>query len=65
LQHIPIVMLTTSAEERDIAFTLKAGAYSFLTKPATFDEWIDIMRSLSDVFAYKQGCWHGLDGRTG
>jgi CheY-like chemotaxis protein len=48
LRHIPIVILTTSQEERDIAFTRKAGADSFITKPATFNEWIQIMKSLDE-----------------
>jgi FixJ family two-component response regulator len=25
---------------------MKAGAESFITKPATFDEWVEIMKSL-------------------
>ncbi len=50
LQNIPIVILTTSGEERDIIFTMKRGAKSFITKPATFDEWVQIMKSLSDLW---------------
>jgi CheY-like chemotaxis protein len=46
LRHIPIVILTTSEEEKDIALTMKAGAKSFITKPATFDEWVEMMKSL-------------------
>jgi len=46
LQHIPIVILTTSEEQRDEDFTLKAGAKLFITKPATFDEWVRMMKSL-------------------
>jgi CheY-like chemotaxis protein len=47
LKHIPVVILTTSAEEKDIAFGIRAGAESFITKPTTFDEWIRIMKSLA------------------
>jgi CheY-like chemotaxis protein len=46
LRNIPIIILTTSQDEKDIAFTMKAGAESFITKPATFDEWVKIMKSL-------------------
>ncbi len=46
LRHIPIVILTTSKEEKDIALSLEAGAESFITKPRTFDEWVQIMKSL-------------------
>jgi CheY-like chemotaxis protein len=47
LQHIPIVILTTSREEKDIAFSMNEGAESFITKPATFAEWIETMKSLA------------------
>jgi CheY-like chemotaxis protein len=46
-QHIPIVILTSSEDQADVDFTMKAGAESFFTKPATFDEWVEIMRSLA------------------
>ena len=48
LRHIPVVILTTSRQERDIQFAAGAGAESFITKPVTFDEWVEMMRSLSD-----------------
>ena len=50
LKHIPIVILTTSAEEKDISFSMKAGANSFITKPATFGEWVKIMKSLAELW---------------
>ena len=49
-RNIPIVILSTSKEDRDIAFSMKAGANSFLTKPATFDEWVEIMKSLAELW---------------
>lgn len=48
LQNIPIVILTTSKEEKDVAFSMKAGAKAFITKPATFHEWVEIMKSLAE-----------------
>lgn len=48
LQHIPIIILTTSAAAKDIAFSMEAGANSFITKPATFSEWVKIMKSLAE-----------------
>ena len=47
LRHLPIVILTTSREKRDVDFAMEAGAACFITKPDTFDEWIEIMRSLA------------------
>ena len=48
LQHIPIVIFTSSQEQEDVNFTMKAGAKSFITKPATFDEWVEVMKSLAE-----------------
>jgi len=50
LKHIPIGILTTSKEEKDVAFSKQVGATSFITKPATFDEWIEIMKSLAETW---------------
>jgi CheY-like chemotaxis protein len=50
LQSIPIVILTTSYEEKDIEFSMNEGADSFITKPATFLEWEEHMKSLAK-------CW--------
>jgi len=46
LRHIPIVILTTSEEKKEAALAMEAGAESFITKPAIFDEWVRMMRSL-------------------
>ena len=35
-------------EEKDIDFCMKAGANSFITKPRTFNEWVNIMESLTE-----------------
>ena len=50
LQDIPVVVLTTSREEGDISYCEKEGAWSFITKPASFNAWVEIMRSLTDVW---------------
>jgi len=48
LRHIPIVILTTSEEQADVDLTTEAGAESFITKPATFAAWVEIMKSLAE-----------------
>ncbi|MEW6667567.1 MAG: response regulator [Thermodesulfobacteriota bacterium] len=55
LQTIPIVILTTSREKEDMAYTTEMGAVAFFTKPAAFREWVRIMESLSS---------HWLQGRN-
>jgi CheY-like chemotaxis protein len=47
-QNIPVVILTTSRQENDVEFCRRHGASSFLTKPASFREWVDIIKSLAD-----------------
>ncbi len=48
LQNIPIIILSTSQVQKDVAFCMKAGAQSFISKPATFDGWVEIMKSLAE-----------------
>ncbi|MBN1628098.1 MAG: response regulator [Deltaproteobacteria bacterium] len=43
---IPVVVLTTSAEKKDIEFSIGAGANLFITKPSAFNDWIEMMRSI-------------------
>lgn len=40
LRAIPIVILTTSSDSRDVEFCRRLGASSFITKPAIFGEWV-------------------------
>jgi CheY-like chemotaxis protein len=47
LRQIPVVVLTTSTIEEDIAFTYDMGVNSFITKPTTFRQWVEIVSILS------------------
>ena len=47
-RDIPIVVLTTSREEKDVVFSREMGADSFITKPVKFDHWVRMMTSLAD-----------------
>ncbi|OFY60981.1 MAG: two-component system response regulator, partial [Bacteroidetes bacterium GWF2_41_9] len=46
---IPVVVLTSSTEDRDIAESYKLGVNSYLSKPVSFDEFI---RVVSEVGLY-------------
>ena len=46
-QRIPIVILTTSTSEDDVAFAYAAGARSYITKPATFQGWAQLAATLA------------------
>ncbi|MXS77513.1 response regulator [Nitrosomonas sp. JL21] len=46
LRSIPIVVLTTSQEERDIQNAYDAGANSYIVKPVDFDRFMDVARQI-------------------
>jgi CheY-like chemotaxis protein len=50
LRRIPVVALTTSAAEDDIGFSYDRGANSFISKPTSFREWVEILRIISDYW---------------
>jgi two-component system response regulator len=45
-RFLPVVILTTSTEERDIVEGYDLGANSFVRKPVAFDEFLDAVRLL-------------------
>lgn len=46
LRDIPIVVFTTSKAEEDIYRTYQLGVNSFITKPVTFENLIEVMQML-------------------
>lgn len=45
-RRLPIVVLTSSDEERDILECYRLGANSYVRKPVDFDEFIEVVRQL-------------------
>ena len=50
LRRVPVVVLTTSKAEEDIARTYDLGVNSFMTKPVTFAGLLDAVRVLNDYW---------------
>ena len=44
LHSIPIIILTTSSAEEDIARTYDLGVNSFITKPVTFEGLVEVIK---------------------
>ena len=50
LRSIPVVVLTTSADERDIKQSYEAGASSFIQKPVSFEGFVEAVKRLKDYW---------------
>ncbi|MFI0445963.1 response regulator [Actinomadura sp. 6N118] len=46
-RYVPVIMLTTSTEERDVVASYQLGANSFVCKPVAYDEFLRTVRTLS------------------
>jgi CheY-like chemotaxis protein len=50
LRRIPVIALTTSKAEEDVARTYDLGLNSFVTKPVTFDGLAEVMETLASYW---------------
>lgn len=50
LKSIPIIILTTSSDERDVQRCYDAGANSYIKKPVDFDGFLAAIRRLTDYW---------------
>jgi len=51
VSHIPVVVLSTSEAEGDIAAAYQTGACSYLVKPAEFEAYIELIRGLGHYWS--------------
>lgn len=42
---IPVIVLTSSKEEKDIVEAFRLGANSYMVKPANFDDWLQMVKT--------------------
>jgi CheY-like chemotaxis protein len=45
-RHVPVVVLTTSAEDRDIKSSYELGASSYIVKPVEFEKFRDVVERI-------------------
>jgi len=50
LKKIPVIVLTTSRAEEDIAKSYDLGVNSFIVKPARFESLVEVMRCLAEYW---------------
>lgn len=51
LRHIPIVMLTSSREEKDLVLSYDLGVNAFVVKPVDFAQFVEAIRALGVFWA--------------
>lgn len=50
LQHIPVVVLSSSAAESDILASYRLRANAFVTKPPDLDQFLNVMRTIEQFW---------------
>jgi CheY-like chemotaxis protein len=50
LRRIPVVVLTTSQADEDIAHSYQLHANAYVTKPVDFDQFISVVRQIDEFF---------------
>ncbi len=51
LRSVPVVMLTSSAEERDVVKSYELGVNAYVVKPVAFEDFIQAVRNLGLFWA--------------
>ena len=50
LKRLPVIILTSSRDEGDRAMSYDNGANSYLVKPVSFDEFLKVVKQVSDYW---------------
>ena len=54
LKKIPIVVLTTSTEERDIAESFERGAAGYMVKSVDYEKFVEIVRAIDAYWSLSE-----------
>jgi chemotaxis family two-component system response regulator Rcp1 len=60
LKMIPVVILTTSMAEEDIAKSYQLQANCYLNKPVQLEKFDDLVRNINEFWLTKVKLWGGL-----
>ena len=50
LKYIPVIMLTSSDDERDVTTSFQAGANSYVQKPVSFEKMLKAIKGLNEYW---------------
>ena len=50
LKRLPVIVLTSSADEGDRAMSYDSGANSYLVKPVSFDAFLEVVKKVSEYW---------------
>lgn len=50
LRHLPVVILTTSSEDREVLRMYKLRCSSYIVKPVDFEQFLRVIRSVSEYW---------------
>lgn len=57
-RDVPVVMLTTSGEERDVQASYAHGASAYVVKPLDFAQFRETLCTITDFWAHLNRCPH-------
>lgn len=50
LQTVPVVVLSTSSDDRDVAGAYQRGANAYITKPVELDGWVRVISTINEFW---------------
>jgi CheY-like chemotaxis protein len=54
LQTLPVIVLTTSNEDKDIVEAYKFNVAGYIIKPVTFTKFVDVMATLNKYWTFSE-----------